>query len=154
MIVINQDKIEILIEDLVESNKLPIFKNSTKFANMIIDTYTVPQNITEKIIKAFVLSKEQQTSAVHKLVDRRPDWLDLNEEERNDEILAVLTLETVAYYLNDKKIIRSGSDMYQNYFDKDGNVVVNVFYIKNSKTKEQIESIRAKKEKEKDNGKK
>lgn len=145
MILIETNNVDTIIEHVLEAGEMPVFKTIEKYSNMIKERFVVPQNFTAKILEDYVLDIELQKRAVNRLVDRTPNWLDIAEEDRIHEIKAILTLETVAHYLLDSGTIREGSDMYENGFDKDGNVVVDVFYVENTKTLDEIKKAKAKK---------
>lgn len=132
-----------------ETGQIPVFKTTQKHANMTIDKFVVPQNMTMQIINDFDLDKGIQSDAINKLVDRTPNWLDLSEEDQKNEIKATLTLETVANYLYHMDFITDKCDMYENGFDKDGNVVLDAFYVENGKTLAEINRLRKKKVKQK-----
>lgn len=142
----NQKKIDQLVKRHEKDGSLPIFRSSKQVANMKIDHFVVPQAATNIILASFKLPQEQQENAVAKLVDRRPDWLDLSNEEQVDEIRAVLLLETVAWYLYSKNFIQDHCTMYENGFDKDGNVVLDAFYVTEKSTKRAIEKLGNKKQ--------
>lgn len=145
------NNVDNLVDQAVElyekTGQIPVFKTIEEYANMIKERFVVPQNMTAKILKDYLLDEELQKEAVNKLVDRTPHFLELSEEERIQEITAVLTLETVAYYLNDTGQIRPGSNMYENGFDENGNVILDVFYINDTETQEEILRLQNKKRK-------
>ena len=108
---------------------IKVFRVNDSYANMDKERLVVPQNSTLEILSIYELPEEIQKTAVSKLVDRTPHWLDLSEEEQKNEIKAVLTLESVAYYLYEQGTIRETCSLYENGFDKDGNVVIDAFYV-------------------------
>lgn len=130
--------------------KLPIFKSVDNHGNMRRERFVVPQAASYEITQQAVLTEESQKIVVEKLVDRTPHWLDLEPKEQKDEIKAALLLNTVAYFLYNKGYITEDCDMYENGFDKDGNVVLDAFYIKETKLqkemKKNFEEKRANKE--------
>lgn len=139
-----------LLDELVASHEadkgLLVFKSVTEQANMTIERLVVPQSSSFEILETYKLSKKLQERAVHKLVDRTPDWLSLSEEEQHEAIKAVLTLESVAHYLYDEGTIREDCTMYENGFDEDGNIVLDTFYITESYSKDIIEQLKTAKE--------
>lgn len=127
-------------------NNLPVFKSVSTFENMRKERFVVPQATSFEITQKAVLKEDKQKETVHKLVDRTPHWLELSEEEQKDEIKAVLLLQTVAEYLYSTNHITDDCTMFENGFDKDGNVVLDAFYIKDSKLQQQLKSEFEKKE--------
>lgn len=118
--------------------KLPIFRDTEVFENMRRDRFIIPQATSYEITQKVVLTKESQEIAVRKLVDRTPDWLDLEEEEQHQEIKAALLLYTVAQFLYKENYISNECSMYENGFDKEGNVVLDAFYIRETKLQKQM----------------
>lgn len=120
------------IDDIKElkENELPLFKTVDELANMRIETFRVPQASFYQIKEQFVLPRDHQSKTVEKLVDSRPDWLDLDEEEQLAEIKLKLILETVAQYLYSNDYISEQCTMYDNGFDEQGNVVLSAYYVK------------------------
>lgn len=129
---------------------LPVFKSVTQIKNMRKERFVVPQATTFEITQKVVLTEEKQKETVFKLVDRKPEWLDLTEEQQKEEIKAVLLLQTVAEYLYSKNHISEDCTMFENGFDKDGNVVLDAFYIKDSKLQRKLRAQFEKKESEKE----
>lgn len=147
-----KDKSIQIVEDSVElydkTGQLPVFKTVEEYANMTKERFVVPQNVIVEILKDYTLSEELQKKAVNKMVDRTPHFLDLTEEERLNEIKSVLTLESVAYYLYDMNMIEEHCNMYENGFDKEGNIVLDAFYVNeefelNKLKKERIQKRKA-----------
>lgn len=132
----------------MKENNYPIFRSSDTFSNMRKERFVVPQPTTLLICNEAVLTKEKQKETVRKLVDRRPDWLDLTDEEQKEEIKAVLVLQTVAEYLYAKGYIQSDCTMFENGFDAEGNVVLDAFYVKDTSTLRGIKRQMKKKEEE------
>ena len=112
------------------TEEFPIFRTNETYGNMKKTRFVVPQPTSFSICESYQLSKEAQSLAVRKLVDRKPDWLELTEEEQHEEIKAVLVLQTIAEYLYDKNYIQNDCTMFENGFDKDGNIVLDAFYVK------------------------
>ena len=130
----------------LNQNDFPVFRSSETFSNMRKERFVVPQRTSFFICEEFVLTEEAQKTTIDKLVDRTPNWLEMSDEEQKDSIKATLVLQTVAEYLYAKSYIQKNCDMYENGYDKDGNVVLDAFYIK--KTKDQVKwknRIKAKK---------
>lgn len=123
----------------IKDDELPIFKTSDTFSNMRKDRFVIPQPTTLQICQSFSLNKEAQERTVNKLVDRTPDWLDMEEEEQKEGIKATLVLETVAQFLYTKNHIQDNCTMYENGYDKDGNIVLDAFYVKDTKVKNKWE---------------
>lgn len=119
----------------MNENELPIFRTRDNFSNMRKDRFVIPQPTTLFICENYVLKKDSQATTVNKLVDRTPDWMEMEEEDQLEAIKAALVLQTVAEYLNTKNMIQSNCTMFENGFDKDGNVILDAFYIKENKVK-------------------
>lgn len=117
---------------------IKVFKVNDSYANMDKERLVVPQSSTLEILSIYKLPEEIQKTAVNKLVDRTPHWLDLSEKEQKNEIKAILTLESVAYYLYEQGTIRETCSLYENGFDKDGNVVIDVFYVNEEESLREI----------------
>ena len=80
------------------------------------------------ILQRTQLSQKAQEDAVDRLVDRTLNWMKLKEEVRMNKIKTVLTEETVIEYLRHEGIIRKDADMVEAGVDKEGSIVVTVFY--------------------------
>lgn len=130
----------------MNENDLPIFRTRDTFSNMRKDRFVIPQPTTLFVCKQYVLNKESQKRTVDKLVDRTPNWLELSLQEQTEEIKAALVLQTVAEYLYAKNMIQKDCTMFENGFDKDGNVILDAFYVKDTKTKKKWEDAFTKKE--------
>lgn len=139
------------LEKDLKKDSLPIFKSSENIGNMKKDRFVVPQATSFKICKDFKLKEESQKETVNKLVDRTPQWLDLSSEEQTEEIKAALVLQTVAEFLYAKRYISDKCSMYENGFDKDGNIILDAFYIKDSKVQQQLKQKYKNKRTEKEN---
>ena len=139
----------------MSKEKLPIFTSSEEFSNMRRVRFIVPQASSYEITQKVVLTEESQKIAVSKLVDRTPHWLDLEEQEQKDEIKAALLLYTVAHFLYQEDDITDDCTMDENGFDKDGNIVLDAFYVKETKLQKQVQqdfkNKRIEKEEEKKN---
>ena len=139
----------------MSKEKLPIFTSSEEFSNMRRVRFVIPQASSYEITQKVVLTEESQKIAVSKLVDRTPHWLDLEEQEQKDEIKAALLLYTVAQFLYQEDYITDDCTMYENGFDKDGNIVLDAFYVKETKLQKQVQqefkNKRIEKEEEKKN---
>lgn len=136
------------IKELKE-NELPVFKSSQEMANMTIDTFIVPQASFYEMKERFVLPRDFQSKVIEKLVDETPNWLDLEEEEQVAEIKMKLILETVAQYLYAHDYISENCTMYDNGFDKNGNVMLNAFYVKDTEKGQAVQvAIDKKKQKQ------
>lgn len=134
----------------MQKNDLPIFRSSDTFSNMRKERFVVPQQSSFFICNNFVLSDESQKTTVNKLVDRTPNWLQLEDVEQKEAIKATLVLQTIAEYLYKEGYITKDCDMYENGYDKDGNIVLDAFYI--TKSQDQIkweERFKTKKKKSK-----
>lgn len=125
----------------MKQDELPIYKTSDTFSNMRKDRFVIPQPTTLRICQEVVLNKKAQERTVNKLVDRTPGWLKMEKEEQVENIKAALVLETVAQYLYAKNHIQNHCTMYENGYDHNGNVVLDAFYVKDTKVKKNWESM-------------
>ena len=123
----------------MEEKELPIFRTSETLANMKKDRFVVPQPTSLFVCENYVLNEESRIRTVNKLVDRTPAWLNYSQEEQIEEIKAALILQTVAEYLYAKNYIQSTCTMFENGFDKDGNIVLDAFYVKDTAVKKKWE---------------
>lgn len=130
----------------MKENELPIFRTRDNFGNMRKDRFVIPQPTTLFVCENYVLKEDSQKNTVIKLVDRTPDWLNIEESEQLEAIKAALVLQTVAEYLRAKNMIQENCSMFENGFDKDGNIVLDAFYVKDTKVKAGWEKEFAKKE--------
>jgi len=123
----------------MEEKELPIFRTSEMLANMKKERFVVPQPTSLFVCEHYMLNEESRIRTVNKLVDRTPAWLEYSQEEQIEEIKAALILQTVAEYLYAKNYIQSTCTMFENGFDKDGNIVLDAFYVKDTIVKKKWE---------------
>lgn len=105
-----------------------IFISEHQLNNMTMERIVVSDPAIKAILKITRLSVEAQEDAVFKLIDRTPEWLDLDPEVQMDKIKTVLTLETVLAYLQEKGIIRDLVDTVEIGIDIEGSIVVYAYY--------------------------
>lgn len=86
--------------------------------------------VVAEIVKHFTLLPIAQMEAVDKLVDRTPNWMDIDEHEQVEMIKAVLAQEAVIEYLRQQGHIRKEVDMVESGIDEEGSYVVTAFYTK------------------------
>lgn len=141
-----------IIDEVVHGfneGEIPIFKDIRPFKNMTIHHFTVPFASIERIIPLVQLPLEMQEYATAELVKRTPNWLDLEEDAQMELIKASLTQETVLQYLINTGQVTEDAELYENSFDSEGTLHLDVFYIENAKTKEEILALKTKKRKQK-----
>lgn len=122
-----------------EDKPVGIIQTSEQYANMRKDMFVISDEATQAILDSYTLPEENQKKAVHKLVDRRSDWLELDEKEQQAEIMLALTLETVSSWLYIQGYIGGECTMYENYFDHKGNLVVNAFFVEQGDASKELE---------------
>lgn len=120
-----------------EQNELQagIYLSEHQMNNMTMERIVVSNPAILKILDLVQLSDEEQVEAVGLLVDRTPNWLELSEDENENEqlqvakIKTVLTQETVLKYLAEEGIIRPKCDTVQLGIDEEGSIVVEAYYV-------------------------
>jgi hypothetical protein len=117
-------------ENLQSSEVVGIVITKETIANMEKERILVADFAIVDILQRTKLSQKAQEDAVDRLVDRTLNWMKLKEEVRIDKIKTVLTEETVIEYLRHEGIIRKDADMVEAGVDKEGSIVVTVFYTK------------------------
>lgn len=135
----------------LKAEDLKILRSYSKIGNMLKEKFVVPKEVIYLILTNFTLTEEAQKTAVNKLVDRKPNWTKLSEEEQLEEIKAILTLQTVAEYLYTNGLIHESCEMFENGFDKNGNVVLDAMYLEETEQTEKINELFIKKEQAKKN---
>lgn len=105
-----------------------IYLAEYKMNNMDVERVVVSNPAILEILKRVQLSVEDQEEAVNLLVDRNPDWYELETEEQVSKIKACLTQETVIEFLKQQGTIRPKCDMVQVGIDEEGSVVVEAYY--------------------------
>lgn len=105
-----------------------IFIAEYDMSNMKLERIVVSGAAILAILKVTELSQEAQEEAVIDLVEREPNWLDIEPEIQIERIKAVLTQETVIEYLKEKGAIRKKCDMVQTGIDKEGSIVIEAYY--------------------------
>lgn len=105
-----------------------IFITEHEMNNMKLERIVVSGAAIMAILGVTQLSQEAQEEAVVSLVERTPDWLDIEPEEQIEKIKAVLTQESVLEYLKVIEAIRSQCDMVQTGIDAEGSIVIEAYY--------------------------
>lgn len=96
--------------------------------NMKLERIVVSGPAIIAILKVTQLSQVAQEEAVNALVDRTPEWDDIEPEIQIERIKAVLTQESVIEYLVAKDVIRKKCDMVQTGIDEEGSIVIEAYY--------------------------
>lgn len=117
---------------------LGIFITKQNVGNMNIEHIHVSDFAIQTILKTVQLSQKTQFEVVDKLVDRTPDWLSHEEEDRMVKIKAALIQETVVEYLRLTEEIREDVDMLEIGIDKEGSIIVSAYYIDKSQIPKEI----------------
>lgn len=116
-----------------------IYLSEHEMSNMTMERIVVSNPAIVKILELVQLSEEEQVEAMELLVDRTPDWLELDEDEDENErlqiakIKTVLTQETVLKYLVNEGVLKPSCDTAQVGIDTEGSVVVEAYYVKLSR---------------------
>ena len=105
-----------------------IFITEHEMNNMKLERIVVSGAAIMAILGVTQLSTEAQEEAVISLVERTPDWLDIEPEEQIEKIKAVLTQESVLEYLKVIEAIRPQCDMVQTGIDAEGSIVIEAYY--------------------------
>lgn len=105
-----------------------IFITEHTMNNMKLERIVVSGAAIIAILKVTQLTPEAQEAAVTSLVERTPEWLDIEPEEQIEKIKAVLTQESVLEFLKLKQAIRKGCDMVQTGIDVEGSIVIEAYY--------------------------
>lgn len=105
-----------------------IFIAEYQMNNMKMERIVVSGPAIVAILKVTQLSVAAQEEAVMSLVDRVPEWNDIEPEEQVDRIKAVLTQESVIEYLKAKEVITSNCNMVQTGIDVEGSIVIEAYY--------------------------
>lgn len=105
-----------------------IYLAEYKMSNMDMERIVVSNPAILEILKRVHLTVEEQEEAVKLLVDRTPDYYDLEVEQQLDKIKICLTQETVIEFLKQQGTIRPKCDMVQVGIDEEGSVVVEAYY--------------------------
>jgi hypothetical protein len=106
-----------------------------EMSNMKMERIVVSNPAIIRILELIQLSVEEQEVAVNELVDRTPNWLELDEDEdvteqlQMEKIKACLTQETVVEYLLQEGIVRPKCDTVQLGIDEEGSIVVEAYYV-------------------------
>ena len=117
--------------------------------NMRMERIVISDPAIQAILKVTLLSQKAQEDAVMALVDRSPEWNDLDTEIQVARIKAVLTQETVIEYLKEKDVIRTKCDMVQTGIDVEGSIVIEAYYTQlNREQRRLIDKTMSEKEKQ------
>lgn len=105
-----------------------IFIAEYEMANMTLERIVVSNPAILAILSVTKLTPEAQEEAVYLLVDRTPEWHDLDVEIQVEKIKATLTQESVIEFLKDKEAIRPNCNMVQTGIDQEGSIVIEAYY--------------------------
>lgn len=106
-----------------------IFIAEYDMSNMRMERIVVSNPAILAILKVTRIPEEMQEKAIFDLVDRTPEWNDLDVEIQVAKMKAVLTQETIIEYLKAKEVIRPKCDIVETGIDPEGSVVVEAFYV-------------------------
>lgn len=112
----------------IENEISGIFVTQQKMNNMDMERIVVSNPAIMKILETIKLPVENQEKAIDELVDRTPSWNDMEPEDQISKIKAVLTQETVIYYLRGFGTIRDLVDVIETGIDEEGSIVLYVYY--------------------------
>ena len=126
-----------------------IFIAEYEMSNMKLERIVVSGPAIVAILKITQLSQKAQEEAVNLLVDRTPEWNDIEPEIQIERIKAVLTQESVIEYLVTKNVIRKKCDMVQTGIDEEGSIVIEAYYTQlNREQRRAIDKTLSKEKKE------
>lgn len=121
---------------------LGIFIQKNDIANMNLETIHVTDFAIQTILKSIQLTPEAQEEVVNSLVDRTPNWVQLDSEEQVNKIKIALTYETVIEYLRLHEYIREGIDMIETAVDEEGSIVISAYYVNDTEeTKKMFKDV-------------
>lgn len=106
-----------------------IFITEHEMSNMKVERIVVSNPAILAILKVTLLPEQAQEQAVYDLVDRTPEWDDLDVEDQVAKMKAILTQETVIEYLKAKEVIRPKCDVVQTGIDEEGSIVIEAYYV-------------------------
>lgn len=112
---------------------LEFSKDTHKRNNMNIDVFKFPAKSINFIKEKVVLTEEQQSEALDKILNANPNYLELPPEEQNGLIVTTLTLESVVQWLLQNNKINKNVTMYQAYMEGADIAVIEIFYVDNEK---------------------
>lgn len=118
---------------MTKRKKIEYSKNTHSRNNMNVEVFKFPAVSVNLIKEKVVLTKEQQSQALDKILDANPNYLELPPEEQNGLIVTTLTLESVLYWLINSSQIKEDVTMYQAYMEGTDIAVIELFYVKNEK---------------------
>lgn len=126
-----------------------IFITEHEMSNMKVERIVVSNPAILAILKVTLLSPEAQEQAIYDLVDRTPEWDDLDVEVQVAKMKAILTQETIIEYLKAKEVIRAKCDLVETGIDEEGSVVIEAFYVSlNREQRRMMDKVIPKEEKQ------
>jgi hypothetical protein len=106
-----------------------IFIAEYDMSNMRMERIVVSNPAILAILKVTHLPEDMQEKAIFDLVDRTPEWDDLDVEDQVAKMKITLTQETIIEFLKAKDVIRPKCDVVQTGIDIEGSVVVEAYYV-------------------------
>lgn len=119
-----------------ETNMPGIKVTKQDVSNMRIEHFNISTEIVQAIVQQLKLTEEAQNEVVDKLVDRTPEWMDLESEEQTNKIKAALIEETIIEFLRLNEYVRKDVEMIDIGISDDLSILASAFYIKHDKTVE------------------
>lgn len=128
-----------------------IFLAEYQMSNMRMERIVVSNPAILKILELpQQLSQEAQEKIVNDLVDRTPEWQEMDQAAQVEKIKTVLTQETVLEHLVYTGTIRKDCQMTSIGIDKEGSIVIEAYYTTmNRKQRRMVEKVVSDAEKEK-----
>lgn len=117
---------------------LGIFITKNEISNLNVEYIHVTDFAIQTILKTIRLNQEAQQEVIDKMVDRTPNYFQLDPEVQVSKIQTTLTIETVVEYLRLHEYIREGIDMIEVGIDQEGSIVVSAFYVEKTETLEKV----------------
>lgn len=109
-----------------------IFVATYTMSNMEMDRFIISAAAVERIVHHTQIPRELQSEATANLVDRTPEWEDLDENTQYQKIITALTQETVKQFLIHQGYIEH-SDMMENGVDTEGSIILYNYRIQMSR---------------------
>lgn len=117
---------------------LGIVITKNEISNLNVEYIHVAEYAIDPILKSIRLTPAAQQEAVDKMVDRTPDFFELEPEVQTNKIKTVLTIETVIEYLRLNDYIREGIDMIEVGINDEGTIIVSAFYVAKTELTEKV----------------
>ncbi|MEK1828890.1 hypothetical protein AAAC51_07015 [Priestia megaterium] len=105
---------------------------------MNIEYIHVSEEAVEPILKSVQLVEKSQQEAVDKMIDRTPNYFELDSKEQVAKIKMVLTTETIVEYLRLHDYIKKDVDMLEIGINDEGTTIVSAFYVEKGELENEV----------------